>query len=249
VELNQDDLRYFVAFVILDEAWRPPSGKRQTQPMKGFWMSRQGTLPIRESDHRVRCGVCIEAFRKVERISVYQAAAKVAARLGRRTAAQVEVVRVAYHESRFGRHQLNSFFAQFLFWRDWVLKSNQETLGSTLDDYGRMFGQLRRRRLASLFDRIRRDPVQAARNREWHLEPGQSHKARIESNCWDLEADWQLLATDLWVLGRLHAGVGDFAEARALLERALGLWKTYGSVLPDVQMEAITALQREIACF
>jgi len=36
MELDQNDLKYFVPFVLLDEARRDPSGKRQMQRMKGF---------------------------------------------------------------------------------------------------------------------------------------------------------------------------------------------------------------------
>jgi hypothetical protein len=83
VELNQDDLTYFVAFVLLDEARRTPSGKRQTKPMKGFWMSRQGKWrAMRESDRRIRWCVCIEALRNVRQMSVEKAAAEVAEMLG-----------------------------------------------------------------------------------------------------------------------------------------------------------------------
>jgi hypothetical protein len=247
VELNQDDLPYFVDYVLLDEAWRTPSGKRQTKPMKGFWMLGQGKLSLRQSDSRVRRSACIEAFKRVERMSVGRAAAHVASALGRRSAAAVEVMRVAYYECASGRHQWRSFFDQFLFWRKWVLKSNQETLRSVLNDYGREFGQSRRQRLAGLFDRIRRDPVQGVRNREWRVEPGRSQRARIEFNYWNPESDWQHLATDLWFLGRLHAEIGETGEAKALLERALHVWKTHGHKLAHVQAEAIPHLDAEIA--
>lgn len=180
-------------------------------------------------------------------MSVDRAAVEVAIALGRATAAEVDVIRVAYYECANGRHELDRFFDQFLFWRDWVLNSNEDTLGGALDDYGNKLGQPRRQRLDSLLKSIRCDPRQALRNREWHLERGQSEKARIESNHWDPVSDWYWLATDLWVLGRLHAGVGDVAVPTALLERALHLWKTCGTLLLEEQAEAINTLQREIA--
>jgi hypothetical protein len=247
VELNQDDLPYFVAYVLLDEARRNPSGKRQTKPMKGFWMSRVGKWPeIRQSDVRIRWCVCIEALRSVGQVSVEKAAAEVAGLLGRSTAHEVAVIRVAYYECRLGRYQLYSFFEKFLHWRKWVLSSDAETIRRTLDHYGREFGQVRRARLAALFAEVRSDAIQVSRNRDLHLEAGQEQRFRIESNHWDRATEWQQLATDLWVLGRIHARVDDVDEAKALLERALGLWSICGAALPDVQVKAIADLHDEI---
>jgi len=42
MQLGSGDLPHFVPFVLLDLASRIPSGKRQTMPMQGFWMSRSG---------------------------------------------------------------------------------------------------------------------------------------------------------------------------------------------------------------
>jgi len=111
MELHQDDLPYFLAYVLLDDAHRTPSGKRQIKPMKGFWMSRQGKWSaIRESDRRIRWCVGIEARKSVGKMSVEKAAAEVARVQGRSTASEVAVIRVAYYQCRLGRYQLNPFF-------------------------------------------------------------------------------------------------------------------------------------------
>jgi hypothetical protein len=247
MELNQDDLPYFLAYVLLDDAHRTPSGKRQIKPMKGFWMSRQGKWSaIRESDRRIRWCVGIEALRSVGQMSVEKAAAEVARVLGRSTASEVAVIRVAYYECQVGRYQLNSFFQNFLQWRKWLLASDEETLRVILDLYGKEFREDWRSRMATLFDDVRSDSMQVRRNRDWQLEAGQEQRVRIESGHWDQRTEWQLLATDLWILGRIHAGVNDFDEARGLMERALGLWSIYGAVLPDVQVQAIADLKDEI---
>jgi hypothetical protein len=164
-------------------------------------------------------------------MSVDKAAAEVARVQGRSRAGEVAVIRVAYYECRLGRYQLNSFFQTFLHWRKWLLSSDEETLRVILDHYGREFGQDWLSRMANLFDQVRSDLMQVRRNREWHLEDGQEQRVRIESGHWDQRTEWQLLATDLWILGRIHAGVNDFDEARGLMERALGLWSIYGAVL------------------
>ena len=101
------------------------------------------------------------------------------------------------------------------------------------------------RALGSLFRRRAVRSRQIGRNRDWHLEAGQEQRGRIESNHWDQRTEWQPLATDLWILGRVHAGVNDFDEARGLMKRALELWSTYGGVLPDVQVQAIADLKDE----
>ena len=70
---------------------------------------------------------------------------------------------------------------------------------------------------------------------------------RIETDFWDPVTQWQFLATDLWSLGRLHAALGERAEAQAFLERALDIWRTYGHNLPHVQADALDSLNAEIA--
>ena len=247
VELNQHDLPHFVAFVLLDEASRVRSGKRQSGMMKGYWMAGQMKGGLRLSDRRFRDSVCMEALRSVGEMPVAKAAAYVASVLGKRGAAEVDVLRVAYYECRPGRLSWNLFFPQFLHWRAWVFQSGQGVLDRMLEDYGRRFGALRRQSLAELIERLRSDRVQRARNRCWLLEPGQEERMRIESNHWDAETEWEMLATDLWSLGRLHARIGDLGEAKALLARALELWKTHGHEVAHVQEQAIPALEAEIA--
>ena len=246
MELTLDDLPYFVAFVLLDEARRLPSGKRQRQPMKGVWMAGQMKAGLRLSDRRFRQSVCIQALRAIGGKSVTEAAAYVAAVAGKTTAAEVTVLRVGYYECRPGLLSWNLFRTQFLHWRAWVFASDEALLKRTLDDYGRRFDQRRVQSLADLTNRLRRDPVQRTRNRCFLLEPGEAARTRLESNHWDPESDWQMLATDVWTLARLHASIGEGDEARALLNRALTIWKTHGHELADVQAEAISALDREI---
>lgn len=247
MELNQDDLHYFVAFVLLDEASRARSGKRQRGLMKGYWMAGQMKAGLRLSDRRFRDSVCIEALRTVGAMPVAKAAAHVAAVLGKPRAAEVDVLRVAYYECLPAPLSWNLFFPQFLHWRAWVFQSGQELLNRMLEDYGRRFGRVHRRSLAKWIERLQSDRVQRARNRSWLLEPGQEERTRIESNHWDPETEWQMLATDLWSLGRLHARIGEHGEAKALLDRALDIWKAHGHELAHVQVQAIPALEAEIA--
>ncbi|MBZ5636950.1 MAG: tetratricopeptide repeat-containing protein [Acidobacteriia bacterium] len=246
MRFDQDDLPYFVPFVLLDEATRSPSGKRQTMPMKGFWMERPGTTGMRESDGRLRRNVCIDALREFGGKPVDKAASEVATILGRRTAACVSRIRVDYYQRRPERAVRDIFFSQFLSWREWVFESSEERLEFILRSYGQEFGQNRLRRLSELMEKIRRDPEQKARNRRRLLEPGELQRARIDSNYFDPGIDWQFLATDLWTLGRLYARIGEMVEAETLLERALEIWKTHGHHLPHVQTEAIPALEHEI---
>src|SRR5271169_1130705 len=115
MQLNQEDLPYYVKFVLLDEAWRHPSGKRQRERMTGFWMCGQLRAGMRESDRRLRRNACIEAVRQVQGTSVSKAAAAVCAyRVGKPTAAQVAVLRVGYYECRLESRTLDFFFGQFL---------------------------------------------------------------------------------------------------------------------------------------
>jgi hypothetical protein len=246
VRFDKDDLPYFVPFVLLDEIIRISSGKRQTMPRNGFWMSRTGKTGMRGSDGRLRRNVCIDALREIGGKSVDKAASEVATTMGRRTASWVSRIRVDYYQRRPERAVRNMFFSQFISWREWVVESSEETLEFILGFYGREFGQNRRRRLTALIEKIRQDPEQKARNRRWLLEPCEAQRARIDSNYWDPGIDCQSLATDLWTLGRLHARIGEVVEAEALLKRALEIWKTHGHQLPHVRTEAIPALEYEI---
>jgi hypothetical protein len=246
MQLNQDDLHYLVSYVLLDEATRPVSGKRQTRSLDGFWISRSGKTGLRLSDGRLRRSSCIDALRTTEGMSVSKAAARVGKVLGSATPTSVNRIRVDYYQHRTVRDP-GVFLSQFLSWRAWVLESSEETLQFVLSLYGEHFGRRRRERLAKLIGDLRRDAVQMARNREWLLSPGKPARTRIESNCWNPESDWQFLATDLWVLGRLHAKIGEPAEARSLLERALSIWRRHGHRLVHVQLEAIPQLEELIS--
>jgi hypothetical protein len=176
---------------------------------------------------------------------VEEAAMDVASFLGRHSVAQIDVIRVEYYN--FKPKNLGSFPSQFFSRRAWVFKSTDEVLQLTLGDYKRHFGKPKMRRLAGLFRAVRSDQAQRMRNREWLLEPGAQARTRIESNYWDPIWDWQLLATDLWFLGRLHAGIGEVDEGKTLLERALNIWKVSGTELQDIQVVAIPSLEQEIA--
>jgi hypothetical protein len=213
--------------------------------MKGFWMARQVNNGMRESDKRLRRTAMIDAFREIGSMPVNKAASEVATILGKRTAASVSTIRADYYQHR-QRASLEFFPYQFFTWRAWVFESSEETLEFFMGVYGREFGLARRRRLSELIEKIRRDPEQKARNRTWLLEPGRRQRTRIESNHWDPVIHWQFLATDLWALGRLHARIGEGVEAKALLERALDIWKTHGHQLPHVQARALIELEQEI---
>jgi hypothetical protein len=248
VELNQGDLKYFVRFVLLDEATRNSSGKRQLAPLKGFWLCYGGKHRMRgaHGDIPRRRYVCIEAFRTLGRKSVEKAAARVAKVIGQGTSEEVNRIRVAYYPCRYDKPSWNLFVSQFLDWRKWVFEADEETLVFAMQLYGKEFGETRRRRLTKLIETIKRDSAQQTRNRECLLEAGQAARDRIESNYWE-PSQWQFRATDLWSLGRLHAGIGERMQARYLFERALVIWKTYGHELAHVQIDAIRDLEAEIA--
>jgi hypothetical protein len=246
MQLNQDDLLYFVSYVLLDEATRPVSGKRQTRPLDGFWMSRHGKTGMRLSDGRLRRNSCIDALRTTGGMSISTAAARVGKVLGSTRPTSVNKIRVDYYEHKAVRDP-RVFLSQFLSWRAWVLESSEEALRFALSRYGEHFGRPRRERLAKLMEDLRRDRVQVARNREWLLSPGMPARTRIESNHWNPESDWQFLATDLWVLGQLHAKIGETAEARSLLEGALAIWRRHGNKLVHLQLEAIPQLEELIS--
>jgi hypothetical protein len=215
--------------------------------MKGFWMSRSGASGMRRSDGRLRRNVCIEALRRVGGMSIDKAASQVASILGKGTTAEVNAIRVAYYQRPPGQQSRHPFFFQFLDWRKWVFESDEETIQFVLDDYERQFTEPSRQCLAELMDDLRGDPEQRTRNRSWCLAPGEDPRTRIESGHWNSESDWQFLAIDLWVLGRLHAGIGEIAEAKFLLGCALDVWRTHGHKLAHQQAAAIPALEAEIA--
>lgn len=248
MELTKADLPYFAAFVLLDEAWRFPSGKRQTERMKGFWLAGQIRPGMRLSDRRFRNGVCIEAFRLVGGMSVSKAAAQVAAyRVGEGSAARVEVLRTAYYDTSPGELNWDFFFGQFLFWRDWALHLTDDALQRSLEMYRRSFGKARQLKLAEYITRLRQDPEQTVRHQNWLREGAQLAKDRVESNRWDPEQDWQMLATDCWLAAGRHVQIEEIGEAKALLERALSIWQTQGHKLPHVQVRAVADLQNQLA--
>jgi hypothetical protein len=247
MELEQADLEYFKKFVLLDEARRPPTGKRQTQAMKGFWMSRPREQHMRGSDVPVRRNVCIKALRTINGVSVTWAAADVAMELGTSTAKDVDSIRTSYYDQGVDEAAWNVFWGSFLSWREWVLESSEGRLEFFLNQYEKERGKARRESLEKLFEDLRRDEVQAARNRSWALERCQDAQARIESNRWDPNSDWQSLATDHWTVGRICAAVGQRTEATNHLSRALEIWKTHGHELPHIQVRAVSELEAAIA--
>lgn len=248
MELNRDELPYFVSLVLLDEAWRFPSGKRQKQPMTGFWISYTNPVGMRLSDAAHRRVVCVEALCRVGGLTIVDAAKHVAAVLGMGTERKVRQIRVAYHKQR-GRKLANTFYGQFLSWREWLLKSEDHTLQFALDKYGHEFTQPRRRRLERLFEDVRRDPMQHARHRFWIAERAQKARENIETRRWKAESDWQFLATDHWALGRYSIELGELPPAKTALENALAIWKDRGHVLPHIQVKAIPELEAELARF
>src|SRR6516164_6222360 len=105
MDLDRYDLPYLLPYVLLDETGRTPSGKRQLQPMRGFWMSRFGKLrAIRGSDRRLRWCACIEIILTIDPMPIEKAAALVAETQGLSTAKEVATIRVAYYENRSGRN-------------------------------------------------------------------------------------------------------------------------------------------------
>jgi hypothetical protein len=247
MQLNQEDLKYFVPFLLLDEARRSPSGKRQTMSMNGFWMSRLGAHRCRVSDLPWRRRVCIHVLSTIGELSVSNASAAVADILGLGTETDVNVIRVDYYECKSKLAQfLGEFYTQFINWRRWVYESNDETLHVVLDLFKSQFGQQRHTRLSNLIEGLKSDPLQRNRNNELRLEQGLGARTRIESNVWDPIADWQLLATDLWILGRFHAELGERNKAQSCFEQALDLWRTRGHNLPDRQTAAIELFSVEL---
>jgi hypothetical protein len=248
MQLGEEDLDYFVPYVLLGECRREPSGKRQRQSMIGPWMSRQGTLKMRGSDRRLRCAVCIEALTKIGRESVDQAAARVVTLLGEQSAKQVDVIRVAYYEVRpAGQHQLGLFYDSFLRWRQLGLTYDDAELPCILDSYAKDVDHSRMESLSALFRTMRSDPVQVLRNHDWVLAPAKALRDRIESRSWNLPSEMYFLAGRLIELARFYVKVGHVHEAMPLYERALDLWQTYGrECCPDELPEAIGQFRKEM---
>jgi hypothetical protein len=215
--------------------------------MSGFWMSRPNPqAKMRVSDGRLRQKVCVMALTKHGGKNLNQAAAEVAAYLGLQSVGEVETVRTGLYETKVG-HEFGQFVSQFLSWRNWVITSDKMTLKLCLADYRKEYGEPRGERLRNLISKLRNKSDQRLRNNEWRLEPGVPAQNRIDRNHWSMPSEWMYLATDLWSLGRLHAKVGEKAQAKALLARALELWLTYGHELAHRQEDALPLLKLELA--
>lgn len=168
VEVWPDDLDYFCLYILLDEATRTPSGKRQTRPFAGFWVEWGGKPAFRKSDAQERYYVCIEALHKLGQVPIQKAAAYVAAVVGKGTDRAVEVIRDGYYGFRQHRHlSLELWVSMFFSWRDWVLSSDAFTIGFALARYYEKHGPARMERMAELMSAIHEDPAQSARNAAW----------------------------------------------------------------------------------
>jgi hypothetical protein len=151
----QKDMKHFVEWMLLGEVVRTPSGKRQRQPMVGQWISYGRGKGMRGSDLRNRRFLCIEALTKIGGHSISYAAATVA-----HTAipkSPIDVIRVGYYEvkDRKPLDELGLWLRCYLDWRNWVLYSPEATLRFELTRYRESYGQMRRRRLQTLMERIR----------------------------------------------------------------------------------------------
>ena len=247
MELERPDLKYFVRFVLLDEAWRQSNGKRWTKALKGFWITWSRQPKMRVSDRIVRRNVCMEALKVVGGLPVTMAAIEVGIQVGQSTDAEVDVIRTSFYDRGVDKAAWNVFWGSFLSWREWVLTSPQERLHFFLNQYESEQGKAWRESLENLFEEIRADEVQAARNRSWALERCQSAQARIESNRWDPNSDWESLAIDHSEVGRFRATFGQIEEATSHLVQALEIWKARGQERPHIQAKAIPRLEAAIA--
>ena len=160
----QEDLEYFVEWMLLGEVERMPSGKRQGQPMAGTWMSYGLGKGMRGSDLRLRQYLCIQALARIGKYSIEQAAALVAGGAARGSH-YTNVIRVRYCQDKHQQHlpvpgcmdTLGIWFTGYLSWRNWVLYSPEETLQHSMTEYRARYGQARARRLQTLRDIIRND--------------------------------------------------------------------------------------------
>jgi len=242
--LNAEELPYFVRFVLLDEAWRQPSGKRQTKPLTGFWTQRSGSVGLRGSDMRQRQKLCMTALRRVGGLSPGDAAIEVG-EIQNLTASQIETVRTSFHQGAPVDDGYSGFYRQFLHWREWVLKSPIATLNVALKRYGQLYGPLKQQRLAKLVRELRKNARQGALHRDWVLTAAEDGLERIRTR-YSLPNHWFLLASDLWHVGRVHA-TAKHPDARGYFERALQIWQTYGTERPDAEREeAVEALLEEM---
>ena len=246
MELNQQDLQYFVEFVLLDELKRKPAGKRQTRPLVGFWSQTNGKKGLRKSDRRERINVCIEALRKISGLSVSDAAIEVAKILDETLSNQVDVIRTGYYSCAHADYR--NHYRHFVSWREWVLKANADTIEHSVRAFAKEIGPNRAMKLKSLFDRLRLDPIQAKRQRDWELTGAEGQLQRIREGIWDKYPQaWRPQASDLWSLGDIYQTVGYWRSAKGCYERALAIWQEFGSDSPeDERVEATTVLQRKL---
>ena len=180
-------------------------------------------------------------------LPVTVAAIDVGIQVGQSTDAEVDVIRTSYYDRGVDKAAWNVFWGSFLGWREWVLTSPQARLDFFLNQYESEQGRMRRRSLEKLFEDLRSDEVQAARNRSWALERYQSAQARIESNQWDPDSDWKSLATDHSEVGRFRAAFGQVEEALSHLIQAVEIWRTGGQAMPRIQARAVPQLEAAIA--
>jgi len=150
MELDADDLKYFVPFLLLDHAWRFPSGKRPKDPFVGFWSAyhkRVKNMRGRHGDSARRRRVCIRALDKIAKKSLSKAATEVADFLflknfprirndnssrgpnaiRRGTVKEADSIRTDYEEYGCDDATWDRFVSQFVTWRNWVLSEDGNT--------------------------------------------------------------------------------------------------------------------------
>ena len=243
--LHAEELPYFVGFVLLDEALRQPSGKRQTKPLVGFWSQRSGPIGLRLSDMRQRHKVCMTALQRVGGRTPGDAASEVV-EIQNLKASRIDSVRTSFHDGPAVDDGYGGFYRDFLHWREWVLNSPAATLRVALQHYGKAYGRHRQQRLTKLVRELRQDTDQAKLHRSWMLTAAEDSLERIRS-VHKLPTGWFLYASDLWHAGNVYAAA-QHPDARGYFERALEIWETHGCEWPAVERdETVSLLCAEIA--
>jgi hypothetical protein len=227
---------------------------------------------MRGTDFSLRVTLLVQGWHKTG-LTILDAATKTAeypfvdARLGkssrgRRSSwedaepAKDDTVRQFYYAFRRNHRNLDelldAWYAAYLEWCAWVIAASERTLDHVVAKYERR-GQTENAKEFRLFARrIRKNPLQQARNRELLSQAELAARSRIDSDHWDPRANlppcqYQSLATDFWNLARLQAHKGERTQAQDCLERSVEVWRTYGHDVPARQAKAIDALQTEIA--